>query len=139
MKYIKGTQTYKLESLELCKMRLTCASNTPEGIWVRQADHEVVLQNDALAFYPFNSWGVVLPSKYCPGDKPDARESIDVTELRGNSPADTVLTLHPEAWDQYLEHKVIDAEGNFVIPEGCGCGEDCGDCGEECKCDDCSV
>jgi hypothetical protein len=114
MKYIKGTQDYEIgENANLIKFNLICKGES-EGIWAVQGPDTVTLQNHALCFYPFPSWGVVLPSKNPPGNN---RERIDVTELRGTSPDKTVLTLHPEAWKQYLEHGTIDEDGNFIIPK----------------------
>jgi hypothetical protein len=112
MKYVKGTQTYSIaEDVEVIKFNLVC-DGTTEGIWAVQGPDSVTLRNHALCFYPFPSWGVVLPSKNPPGDN---RERIDVTALRGEKPSDTVLTVHPDAWDDYLKDGVIDAEGNFII------------------------
>jgi len=116
MKYIKGPQNYSLESLETCKCNVVCSGNS-EGIWVKQADGEVILQNHSLAFYPFPTWGLVLPSKSHTKDTSNTRERIDVTALRGDSPDKTVLTIHPEAWESYLKEGVIDEEGNFIIPK----------------------
>lgn len=117
MKYIKGTQTYPLsyedKTAPTWKVNLVCNGDA-EGIWVKQGDKEVVLLNHALAFYPFPSWGVVIPSTRDDKDTSQNRERIDITTLRGDSPADTVLTLHPEAWDQYIEHGQIDTDGNFI-------------------------
>jgi len=120
MKYVKGTQTYSLDldnkTAPTTKANIICDGEV-EGIWIKQGDGEVVLLNHALAFYPFPSWGTIIPSTRDTKDKSDKRERIDITALRGYSPADTVLTLHPEAWDQYIEQGTMDAEGNFIIPK----------------------
>jgi len=114
MKYIRGDQTYKLGDLPTLKINLV-ADGESEGIWVKQAEKEVILQNHAVGFYPIQSWGVVLPSTNPSGEQ---REKIDVTEMRGEGPKDLELTLHPEAWDQYLEHNTIDEEGRPLDEEG---------------------
>lgn len=120
MKYIKGTQTYSLsyedKTAPTWKVNLVCDGES-EGIWVKQGDKEVVLLNHSIAIYPFPSWGIIIPSTRDASDESDIREVIDITKLRGDSPDNTVLTLHPEAWDQYIEHGKIDAEGNFIIPK----------------------
>lgn len=110
MKYKKGDQTSKMESLPEVKFNLV-ADGDSEGIWAGQAEDHVVLLNHALCFFPFPSWGVVLSSGNPAGN---LREKIDVTELRGESPDNTTLTLHPDAWAQYLEHGIIDEEGNLT-------------------------
>ena len=124
MKYVKGTQTFPLDAddktVPTWKVNIQYTSGgrlETEGIWVKQGDGEVVLLNHALAFYPFPSWGTVIPSKSNPKDTTDARERIDITSLRGTSPDETILTLHPEAWDQYIDQGVMDADGNFIIPK----------------------
>lgn len=118
MKYIKSTQAYSIsyedKTAPTCKVNLICNGDT-EGIWVKQGDGEITLLNHALAFYPFPSWGAIIPSTRDAKDTSDIRERIDVTELRGSTPADTIITLHPEAWDQYIERGLIDAEGNLII------------------------
>ncbi len=106
MKYRKGSQTEKLEDLHLCKINLVM-NGDQEGIWVKQGADYVVLQNHAVHFWPCHSWGVVLPSNNPPGEM---RETIDVSHMK---PSDG-LELHPEAWDQYVEHGTIDTEGNHL-------------------------
>jgi hypothetical protein len=110
MKYIRGDQDYALEDLELTKIRLTDGDDMPEGIWVKQADDHVILQNNALAFYPFRSWGLILPSN---GGAGEYREDIDVASIK-EGPME--LTVHPEAWDSMLKKGVIDEEGMFIPP-----------------------
>jgi len=114
VKYIKGDQTYKLEDLPLLKINLR-ADGEQEGIWVRQAESEVVLQNNAICFYPLHSWGAVFHSR---NPKGDLREVIDVTEIRGEGPWDLELTLHPEAWDAFLERGTINEDGEPLDEEG---------------------
>jgi hypothetical protein len=109
MKYIRGDQDYALEDKPLLKVNLLDRNGDPEGIWVRQADDHVVLQNFALAFYPFPSWGVVLPSDNPPGDR---RETIDATVLM-QGPME--LPLHPEAWDSLRADGLIDEDGTLDV------------------------
>lgn len=120
MKYTKGNQTFHLDAdddtVPTWKVNLQCAGES-EGIWVKQGEGEVVLLNHALAFFPFPSWGTVIPSTSNPKNTSDIRERIDITSLRGNSPDETILMLHPEAWDQYIEQGIIDKDGNFIAPK----------------------
>lgn len=81
--------------------------------WVRQAADHVVVINDLVCFYPFRSWGVILPSKNPSGDQ---RERIDVTELRGKSPKNTILTLHPEGFDALVKIGYITVDGELIPP-----------------------
>jgi len=104
--YRKGNQKETLDSLPLQKIDLVMDGDI-EGIWVRQGKDYVVLQNAALHFYPFPSWGVVFASKNPPGDR---RETIDISQLK---PAEG-LELHPEAWRHYLKRGTIDAEGCYI-------------------------
>lgn len=119
MKYIKGTQTYKLgeDDAEITKVGLMC-NGDGEGIWVEQHDNEVVLQNHSLAMYG-PSWGAVIPSTRKKDDMFSMREEIDVTALS----EEKELTLHPSAWDTYLEKGLIDADGNHIetddVDEAC--------------------
>lgn len=101
--YRKGTQTEKMDKLPMLKIFLV-VDGEKEGPWARQGPDYVVLQNNAIAFFPYRSWGVVLPSNNHPGEK---REVIDASHLK---PSDG-LELHPDAWDYYLEHGFIDADG----------------------------
>lgn len=121
MKYIKGEQTYPIsagdDTTPTWKCRLVCDGTDGEGIWVKQGEKEIVLLNDSLHFLPFRTWGAVFPSNSHPKDTNQERETIDVAKFRGETPDDAVITLHPEAWDSYIEHGVIDTDGNFIIPE----------------------
>lgn len=108
MKFIKGNQTSKLDDLELCKLNLV-RDGQNEGIWIRQDDGEVILQNHALVFLPFPSWGVVLKSEHTTKTKTNQRERVDVTDLLSDENA--VITLHPEAWDNYIKNKHISEDG----------------------------
>jgi hypothetical protein len=118
MKYVKGNQTYPIsaddKTMPTWKCRMVCNGADGEGIWVKQGEGEIVLLNDSLHFLPFRTWGAVFPSASNPKDTNPQRETIDVARYRGESPDDCVITLHPEAWAAYLEHGVIDEEGNFL-------------------------
>ena len=109
MKYTKGKQKYSLDDCDMIKVRVV-ADGDGEIPWAKKhkgADH-FVLMNDAISFYPCRSWGAVFYSS----DK-----EVDVTEIRGESPADLELELHPEAWDQYIENGLIDSDGNIILEE----------------------
>ena len=109
LQYRKGNQKEELDSLPTRKINLVMKGDT-EGIWVKQGEDYVVLQNAAVHFCPFPSWGAVFPSKNPPVG---LRETIDISHLR---PMDG-LELHSEAWEAYLERNTIDAEGNFIPPD----------------------
>lgn len=111
MKYVKGSQVYKLDDLKLCKIRLV-REDCGEGIWVRQADGEVILQNQALAFLPYVSWGTVFKSKYNTGSTSNTREEIDVTKMCLDDMKDCTLTIHPDVWNSYIEEGIIDNDGS---------------------------
>ena len=115
MKYVKGDQEYKLDSKEMIKVNLVHDGEI-EGIWARQADDHIVLQNASLAFYPLPSWGAVFPST--PDHESEYRKKIDVTSIRGDSPLGTVLELHPEAWDKYIAQNMINEEGQLLDDDG---------------------
>lgn len=99
MKLFKSTNETPLDSLPKGKARLTVNGDDPENIWVAidEVNKKMYLLNHALAFYPFPSWG----SEW------DLSKSLDVAEARGNHPDDTILTLHPEAYD-YLSPCIVD-------------------------------
>lgn len=100
MKYIKAEGASPLEGLELGKQDLVC-NGEHESIWVKKDGEHAYLQNHALCFYPFPSWGAQVPNK----------SSFDATGMRGEKPEDTVLTMHPEAYDFMVEKEWIDSEG----------------------------
>ena len=124
MKYIRGNQTYSLEECTLIKVRLTDNDqNDPfvESPWAKRYkdSEESVLQNHALAFLPFHSWGAVLP--VVEGQTLDFIPFLEKEEL----------TFHPEAFDNYLASGVIDAEGNYIFKrEEKKCEGDC-----DCNCE----
>lgn len=102
MRYIKGTQTYSLDDkkCKLVKVSLTDGKGFTETPWAMkfQGSDHCVLQNHALAFTPHPSWGAIIPGNF------NFLEMLEKQEL----------TLHPEAWDAYLEKKIIDANGKFI-------------------------
>ena len=87
----------------MIKLRLEDGYEFSENPWGKRFENsnEVVLQNHALAFTPFHSWGVVIPSA-------GTFNFIDILE-KGE------LVLHPEAWDSYIIGKVIDKHGNYIF------------------------
>tara|TARA_R110000868_G_scaffold46247_4_gene152959 strand:+ start:1143 stop:1481 length:339 start_codon:yes stop_codon:yes gene_type:complete len=103
MLYKKGTQDYTLDECVNVKVRLTDGMGFSESPWGKQHQgrSEVVLQNHALAFTPYPSWGVVLPSTSL-----NFLAMLEAGEL----------TLHPEAWEQYIEQSVIDETGAYLHP-----------------------
>lgn len=105
MKYfIVEDVTESLEDLKLVKVRLTADPGLSETPWAKELpDGRQVLQNNAVNFYPFASWGLVIPSGY----------EHDVTELREAK----LLPIHKEAWDAMIEREHIDAEGNWIAKE----------------------
>lgn len=112
MKFIRGKQTDKIDDGAMTKTRVVC-DGFAERIWVRQFQDHVVLVNSSFHLMPYNTWGWVLPSRDPAGL---LAEEIDITEIRGEHPDDTVLEMHPEAWDQHLEANIIDEEGNYLEP-----------------------
>ena len=101
MKIICSENKTPLEGMTLGKAKLVVNGQDPENIWVKKDGDKMYLQNHALAFYPFPSWGLELPNG----------SSADVGKLRGESPDDTVMTVHPEAYEHIKEY--LDADGNL--------------------------
>jgi hypothetical protein len=91
MKYRKGNQTEKLDDLPLQKVRLVREGTDGEGPWVRQGPYYVVLQNNVLHFYPFFSWGMILPRS----------SNIEISRLAKEEERE----LHPEAWKLYRQRR----------------------------------
>ena len=104
MKYVKGTTfTTPMEQLNHGKIRLTMNDGFAETPWIGSAPEspdEVVLLNHALIFSPFESWGMILP-----------KGSSNMEEIRKSEQ----ITLHPEAFDKYIEEGIINAEGTPLI------------------------
>ena len=99
MKYIKGSQESSLSTLPLIKVKMVDPKGDFESILARQGDEEVYLQNHLFSLL-FHTWGVVFPY------------SGEVIHLPEEFPE--VLTLHPDAWEEYLKNGIIDKEGNFL-------------------------
>jgi len=99
MRYTKGAQAERLDDLPSGKVNLVRDGDV-EGIWVKRGPGYFVLQNHALAF-GVHSWGAVFPEG-----------AVDVSHMSWSNPS---LELHPDAWDQYVEHQTIDAEGNHTV------------------------
>jgi len=95
MKILKSNVTTPIDTLPKGKTRLTVNGGDTEGIWVANDEKNKVmfLLNHALAFYPFPSWGTEWPLGH----------SVDVGAARGKSVEDTVITMHPEAYDHIKE------------------------------------
>lgn len=102
MKYIKGTQTYTLEGLQLIKLSLNDGGDFTERPWaLRSPDgSESILVHDSVAFTPDESWGAVLPTT----------SSLNFIDLLNKQE----LVLHPECWDQYISSGIIDENGNKI-------------------------
>lgn len=97
MKYLRGTQTWKLEEGKLGKVRLYSykedgAVDIAENIWVIRHNDEMVLRNNAVAFMPYHSWGMVLPNT-------PNQLALDISYLRKIPPENAEFEVHPEAWD----------------------------------------
>ena len=105
MKYKKANLTSKSETYKRSKMLLTDGEDFTENIWVGiiPDSNEVMLLNHALGFYPFESWGAILPYK-------NPFNFIETAEKQE-------LTLHPEAWDALLERKIINEKGEYIKQE----------------------
>lgn len=102
VKYIRGSQTYSIESCKQGKIRMHDGDGFTETPWIAEDPNgkDSVLLNHALAFTPFESWGAVIP----------ARGSFNFIPMMEKGE----LTLHPEAFDEYMKHNIIDAEGNYI-------------------------
>lgn len=106
MIYIRGTQEYKLRDGILGKISLTDDDGFTETPWIKRFEgiDEVVLVNEALAFVPYPSWGAILPNVH----KFNFLAMLETEQL----------TLHPEAFDQYVKAGSIDEQGNYLLPIG---------------------
>lgn len=80
------------------KFELEGNSESPWGAESPDKD-EYALLNHAINFLPFYSWGAIFDSK-----------TVDVTSYWESME----LTLHPEAFDQYVASEIIDEEGNLL-------------------------
>ena len=98
MKYIKGISEDKLGTLPLVKLSLTNGIDFTETPWAKKLSggKGFVLQNQALAFIPWPSWGAIIPTI-----------SFNFLDMLSKQE----LTLHPEAFDYYLKEGWIDEHG----------------------------
>ncbi len=99
MKYTKGESTTPIDKLPQSKLQLM---PVPESIWIGVDKDHNVLKNHAVAFFPFESWGAMLPKGLT-----DALPLIEKGEL----------ILHPEAYAEYIKHHIIDADGNHIAQD----------------------
>lgn len=78
------------------KVRITMQGSEGESIWVAKDINNGVmyLLNHALMFYPLPSWGMELP--LC--------DEIDLYKYRGDSSADTDITVAPEAYEALKDY-----------------------------------
>lgn len=107
MKILRSANTTPLEEMEKGKVRLTVSGNDSENIWVAKdpENNKMYLLNHALAFYPFPSWGTEW----------ELASTLDVAKARGESPDETVLTFHSEAYE-YLKDKLKN-DGQTLDPD----------------------
>lgn len=103
VKYTRSAHTDPLKDGTMGKMRLVVNGEDPENIWVKRFSGYSVLQNHALNFFPFESWGAIIPSTGTEFDVNDIRETM-------------TLELHPEAYDEYVKQSIIQEDGTFIVP-----------------------
>lgn len=107
IKYIKvADATESLENLEYGKVLLTATDGKigSESPWVKvMTDGRQVLQNHSVILNPFPSWGMILPAGEVHNMDP-IKETCEIP-------------LHPEAFQNYLDEKLIDEDGNFIMPK----------------------
>lgn len=91
MKYLLAENAIDLDSIEHSKTRLFTPGDGGETPWVKKdvENNVMYLSNHALAFYPYPSWGAQLPLS----------SNLNIEDIRGKSPDDCTLTLHPEAYE----------------------------------------
>lgn len=81
------------------KMGLSDGEPPNENIWIAKIDNNrAMLLNHALAFYPFPTWGAIVPLN---GNIKSIKESY-------------LIELHQDAWDKYFEEGVINEEGYHI-------------------------
>jgi hypothetical protein len=99
MKYKRSKVTTPLEGLPLTKVRLEDGKGYVESPWaLRLPDNKgFVLQNHAIAFAPWPSWGAIIPT-----DSLMFLPTIDKQELE----------LHPEAYDKGVKSGMISPDGD---------------------------
>lgn len=108
VKAIKSTVNFPIDEKNLSKISLRDEQPPNENIWViRSPDGKyAVLRNNALALYPFPSWGSVHDI---------SKGYIDVSALKKADPSE--IQFHPNHWDDMIKQGVIDDTGKFLFPE----------------------
>ncbi len=108
MIYAKGTSKKPLDDMQLSKQHINYGDKgTPdylsEDIWIARdpSTKTYIFQNDAVMFYPYPSWGAVIPENIS-----------DLTTILKEG----VITLHPDAWDKCIKMKVISTRGALLQP-----------------------
>lgn len=105
MKMYKVENAPVLDDMEMTKTRITIKGDDVESIWCKKdPEGNAYLMNHAMMFYPFPSWGLQV----------NADLNGDLSSIRGESTDDTVMYLHPEAYDNLSEF--IGEDGEFDIP-----------------------
>jgi hypothetical protein len=99
MRYIKGSQETVLKDLPIIKVKMVDPQGEVESIWAREGKCEIYLGNHSVSF-SCPTWGVAFPY---------SGEDILLPEVFPE-----VLTLHPDAWEEYLKNGIIDKEGNLL-------------------------
>lgn len=106
--FVKGNQTWSLKEGDYetgrCGIHVNNAEH--ERIWVAISPDgkEMAFLNNALNLLPAASWGAVFPFA----------ESLDAGIIRGKTPQDLTLTLHPSAWKSKVELGIINEKGLFL-------------------------
>lgn len=108
VKYKKSEIDFDYEAQPNSKIRLRDNDPTPENIWVKRNPEgtHVCLQNHALAFYPFPTWGCIFPIN---------DGEVNVSEMKKQTP--TIIEIHPRLWDEYIKQGVITDDGHFIEPK----------------------
>ena len=113
MKFIKGNQTYPIDSAQAAtKIRIDAAGN-PERPWALEKDDHFVLVNHALAFHPYPSWGVILERRFACAGRTGGIHTFDINDIRPSEPLTGELTFPPDAWDHMRKADWLDDDGFF--------------------------
>lgn len=112
MKYIKAQTDSKIADLPTGKIRLHDKGEDYETPWIAidKENNKCYLLNHALHFYPFPSWGMELPYS-----ESDNVPSVDVSSIKGDSPANAVWTIHPEGFEGITEGKKLEEDGSYIF------------------------
>lgn len=103
MKYKKSENKTLLKDMELTKISLVTNGESKENIWVVKDGDKCYLQNHAILFYPYPTWGLEL----------DFANVIDVKNIRSESPETTILTIHTQAYEELSDF--IQDDGEFLF------------------------